>query len=142
MSETALFFIFRQSVETISVSEVNLEGPIMITWWWRCIHYWLLTVFISLSRLLSAFAFSLCPLLLPLHYIFFPVLVCLAAAALYHPALSYISMRNALDWRKNKKKNKSGLSVTHSNIREHLKNFLICLIIFEVTVMHSNPDLC
>lgn len=32
--------------------------------------------------------------------------------------------------------------MTHSNIREHLKNFLICLIIFEVTVMHINPDLC
>lgn len=46
---------------------------------------------------------------------------------------------------KNKKINKSkqsGLSLTHSNSREHLKNFLICLIIFEVTVMHNNPDLC
>lgn len=70
----------------------------MITWQWECIDYWLLTVSITLSRLLSV---------LPSSLYFFHVLVCFAAAASYqYPALSYISMRNALDWRKNKKINK------------------------------------
>lgn len=43
---------------------------------------------------------------------------------------------------KNKKCNKRVVIVTHSNTGEHLNSFLICLIIFEVTVMHSNLYLC
>ena len=73
--------MFRQSKETIFVCEVYLEVLIMITWQWKCIDYWLLTIPITLSRPLSVNAFSLCPQLFPLHYIF-PVLVRLAAAAL------------------------------------------------------------
>lgn len=85
---------------------------------------------------------------------FLLLLVRLTAATLYqNPAISYISVWTSLDWwrwgnggrqQKNiiNKQRQIGLSPTHSNSYEHLKNFLICSIIFEVTVMCGNSDLC
>lgn len=91
---------------TTSVSVVYLEVLlIMIIWQEKFIDYWLW------PYPLPCLDFRLCslscsPLLLPPHYIFFPVLVHLAAAALYHyPALSYIS-EMLVTGKKTKKQNK------------------------------------
>lgn len=148
MSETAPFFIFRQSEGTTSVSVVYLEVLlIMIIWQEKFIDYWLW------PYPLPCLDFRLCslfcsPLLLPPHYIFFSCTCASCSCCPVSVPSSKLHKYVKCLWLAKKQKTKineskqSGLSLTHSNIREHLKNFLICLMIFAVTVMHSNPALC